>query len=166
MYLVLRVCREPVIIAGPRNAHRRPLIPPLAILFSSLLARSPLCTPPVLPDGHHFSRGPSRECPPPPAPTPLSRLARSRFFFSSPTGARPMALRRRSIIIIRLSQLDLGMRRRTSPLPQRVFRSHIPNSVAIDCGLIDETAAGLTCANFSISSRAGKLTRIYYRNAR
>lgn len=30
---------ESVIIAGPRNAHRRPLIPPLAILFSSLLAR-------------------------------------------------------------------------------------------------------------------------------
>lgn len=28
---------EPVIIAGPRNAHRRPLILPLAILFSSLL---------------------------------------------------------------------------------------------------------------------------------
>ena len=30
---------EPVIIAGPRNAHRRPLILPLAILFSSLLIR-------------------------------------------------------------------------------------------------------------------------------
>lgn len=35
---------ESVIIAGPRNAHRRPLIPPLAILFSSLLARAP-CRP-------------------------------------------------------------------------------------------------------------------------
>lgn len=30
---------EPVIIARPRNAHRRPLILPLAILFSSLLIR-------------------------------------------------------------------------------------------------------------------------------
>lgn len=35
---------ESVIIAGPRNAHRRPLIPPLAILFSSLFARS-VCAP-------------------------------------------------------------------------------------------------------------------------
>lgn len=57
---------ESVIIAGPRNAHRRPLIPPLAILFSSLLARSP-CRP----------RGtfPPAPCvrpiaPPPPLPKP------------------------------------------------------------------------------------------------
>lgn len=34
---------ESVIIARPRNAHRRPLIPPLAILFSSLLARPCRC---------------------------------------------------------------------------------------------------------------------------
>lgn len=32
---------EPVIIAGPRNAHRRPLILPLAILFSSLFIPHP-----------------------------------------------------------------------------------------------------------------------------
>lgn len=46
---------ESVIIAGPRNAHRRPLIPPLAILFSSLLSRAPSARPVRAdPRGYHF----------------------------------------------------------------------------------------------------------------
>lgn len=58
---------EPVIITRPRNAHRRPLIPPLAILFSSLFAPS------VPPRGVPLFPGPDR---------PLTSRARSCPFFS------------------------------------------------------------------------------------
>lgn len=54
-YILYYGFAESVIIAGPRNAHRRPLIPPLAILFSSLLSRAPSARPVCAdPRGYHF----------------------------------------------------------------------------------------------------------------
>jgi len=67
---------EPVIIAGPRNAHRRPLIPPLAILFSSLLAR---CVRADVPEHYSF----------PGSLAPIAFLSLPRFFFPSPPLPRP-----------------------------------------------------------------------------
>lgn len=96
---------EPVIIAGPRNAHLRPLIPPLAILFSSLLARAPSVSSP----GHQlsFTRGPNQ-------PSLAPRGGR-RLFFSSPPyrPLTPGASSRRcahSIIIIGFRSWTARMR--------------------------------------------------------
>lgn len=84
---------EPVIIAGPRNAPRRPLIPPLAILFSSLFARSVRLPCPLLPH--------------PPAPgAPL---------FPGPS--RPFALRAIVVPLFLLSSVSLPFRRVTSTCP-------------------------------------------------
>lgn len=90
---------EPVIIAGPRNAHRRPLIPPLAILFSSLLAPAP-CRP----------RG---TFPPGPSDRPLSLPEASFLRFHTSVSALRAArhdARAHSVIII-------GCRSRTPRVP-------------------------------------------------
>lgn len=83
---------EPVINAGPRNAHRRPLIPPLAILFSSLLGPAPcralsLRGPPSVP-----SRSP--------APPPLSEALFLHFSSSVSALRERVTTRAHSVIII------------------------------------------------------------------
>lgn len=95
---------ESVIIAGPRNAHRRPLIPPLAILFSSLLARAP-----CRPQGT-FPPGPCAR-PSYRAPSPFAEA--SCLCFSSSVSARHDE-RAHSVIII-------GSRSRTARVPRISF---------------------------------------------
>lgn len=107
---------EPVIIAGPRNAHLRPLIPPLAILFSSLLARALRPSSP----GHQSSLFPG------PRTSPLSRRAVVSF---SPR--RRIALSRRRFVTsmrpfynhYRFSQLDRGCAPRRASLSLSISRS-------------------------------------------
>lgn len=118
---------EPVIIAGPRNAPRRPLIPLLAILFSSLLAPAP-----PRPRGT-FPPGPSVR--PIALPPPLSGTSFLRF--SLPLCRRfASASRRRALCNhYRLSRAPLF---RFPPFdcllsPCRLFaflsRSAVPNSI-------------------------------------
>lgn len=98
---------EPVIIAGPRNAHLRPLIPPLAILFSSLLARAPSVVPGAPPA--LFSRGPNQPSLAPRAVvsfSPRRRITLSRRRFV--TSMRPFYNH------YRFSQLDRGCAPRLS----------------------------------------------------
>lgn len=120
---------ESVIIAGPRNAHRRPFIPPLAILFSSLFARSPCPSP-----GHQGITFPGAQ--------PPSRAARSCLFFPPLAGASSRHVD--APILQSLSACAAGpqMRRRISTfqfsllrplvslvracLPLRISRSRIP----------------------------------------
>lgn len=169
---------EPVIIAGPRNAHLRPLIPPLAILFSSLLARAPSVVPGAPPA--LFSRGPNQPSLAPRAVvsfSPRRRITLSRRRFV--TSMRPFYNH------YRFSQLDRGCAPRLSlslSLPLFHFHSfsssfpssrlfthaslaRVPNSAALNYGWTDEATMGRRCApraNFyarCFSSAAQKTSR-------
>lgn len=167
---------EPVIIAGPRNAHRRPLIPPLAILFSSLLARP---VHPPLDAGASLFPGPNR----PLAPRDCASFSPLAV---PPSRRRFVASRRcaHSIIIIGSRSWTADALSLTAFNPSAVrFSPSFPSFVLVylrdlspefRCsplqidrrgGLADATRRTPTFSPVP-SLRAEKYVGIYYRNAR